>query len=79
MSTPSPGDTATATVPATLVVPTRDRPELVLSLLRSVLDGTVVPEEILVVDQSSTCDGRVEALARGARTRIAHVHQSRRG
>ena len=52
MTAPTSAAPARAVVPATLVVPTSDRPELVLSLLRSVLDGTVVPAEIVVVDQS---------------------------
>jgi glycosyltransferase involved in cell wall biosynthesis len=37
-----------------LIVSTRNRPELVWDVVRSVLDGEMLPTELLVVDQSDT-------------------------
>lgn len=38
--------------PVSLVVPTRDRPDMVAAVVASVLAGDVVPDELLVADQS---------------------------
>ena len=60
--------------PATLVIPTRDRPTLVEGAIRSVLAGSVVPDEIVIVDQSPACAGAIEAIAATSDTSIRHVH-----
>ena len=65
--------------PATLIIPTRDRPGLLAASLRSVLDAELVPDEILVVDQSTTCDGTVERQAAAADHPIRHIHESSAG
>jgi GT2 family glycosyltransferase len=45
---------STGTPTTSLIVSTRNRPELVWDVVRSVLDGETVPTELLVVDQSDT-------------------------
>ncbi len=70
------------TADASLVVPTRNRPSLVVDAVRSVLAGTLVPAEILVIDQSdpaalaATRDRLtgLRELAAGARTGAAVRH-----
>jgi GT2 family glycosyltransferase len=62
--------------PATLIIPTRNRPELLVTALRSVLGAELVPDEILVVDQSAACDGAVERLAAREGRAIRHEHDS---
>jgi GT2 family glycosyltransferase len=63
----------------TLIVPTLERPELLLDLLRSVAAGQDRPDEIVVIDQSARCTGDVEALAASTGLVIAHVHAPFRG
>ena len=43
---------ANPTAPITVVIPTYNRPKTLLNTLRSYLSGNMVPEEIVVVDQS---------------------------
>src|SRR3954452_6358492 len=45
-----------------VVVATRDRPALLVDTARSILAGSHVPEEIVVVDQSRRLDEGVQAL-----------------
>lgn len=46
-----------------VVIATRGRPALVLDTVRSILAGTHVPEEIVIVDQSPSVDHALGALA----------------
>jgi Glycosyl transferase family 2 len=39
-------------LPASLIIPTRNRPGMIVEAIRSVLDGDALPSEIVVVDQS---------------------------
>ena len=48
-----------------IVIATRDRPALVVDTVRSILAGTHVPEEIVVVDQSSHVDAGLGTLVDG--------------
>lgn len=50
--------------PATLVIPSRNRGEMLVETVRSVLEGDAVPAEILVVDQSEAPNRMLQALAR---------------
>ena len=49
---------------ASVVIATRDNPELVVDAVESILAGTVVPDELIVVDQSDPVAPEVWALAR---------------
>jgi GT2 family glycosyltransferase len=42
----------------TAIVPTKDRPALLAETVRALLAQTVVPDELIVVDQSASDDGR---------------------
>jgi GT2 family glycosyltransferase len=48
----------------TVVIATKDNPGYVVDAVESVLRGTVVPDQLIVVDQSAPLDPRVAALAR---------------
>ncbi len=65
--------------PATLVIPTVDRPDLLAGALASALASEPPLDEILVVDQSAACDGRVERLAEASGHPVRHVHATVRG
>jgi GT2 family glycosyltransferase len=43
---------------ASVVVPTKDRPALLAETVRALLAQTVVPDELIVIDQSATDEGR---------------------
>jgi GT2 family glycosyltransferase len=58
----------------TVIVPTLDRPELLIDLLHSIAAGDDQPDEVLVIDQSARCSGAVEALAVATGLAIEHVH-----
>jgi GT2 family glycosyltransferase len=65
--------TAPPLPPASLVLCTRNRPELLADTLRSILEGEEVPAEIVVVDQSDVpCAGLAE-MAGGHPCEIRHV------
>ena len=48
--------------PCSIVIATRDRPALLVDTVRSILAGTHVPEEIVIVDQSRRIDATVGTL-----------------
>ena len=59
--------------PVSLVLCTRNRPELLADTLRSILAGEEVPAEIVVIDQSDVpCDGLAE-MRGGRPCEIRHV------
>jgi len=62
--------------PVSIVIPTRDRPELLRQTVQSVLDGDSLPAEIVVVDQSS---GPRAALPAGESVEIRRLELSSRG
>jgi GT2 family glycosyltransferase len=57
-----------------LIIPSRDRPRLLLDTVRSVLAGAVLPAEIVVVDQSATPSREVSAF-----DRVVYVHSQSAG
>jgi GT2 family glycosyltransferase len=63
-------------VTVSAVLPTKNRAVLLAETVRALLAQTVVPEEIVIVDQSATDDGRarVRALVAGATPRPGLVH-----
>src|SRR5689334_9369512 len=62
--------------PASLIIATRNRPELLLDTIRSVLGDATVPAEIVVVDQSEAFHADVARLEVPAGTRLEYVHSS---
>ena len=50
------------------VIPTKNRPALLAETVRALLAQTIVPDEVVVVDQSATDEGRraVTALVQAA-------------
>jgi GT2 family glycosyltransferase len=59
--------------PASLVLCTRNRPELLRDTVRSILDGDEVPAELVVLDQSDAPVPGLPALAGGRPCEVRHV------
>jgi GT2 family glycosyltransferase len=62
-------------VPATVLICSRDRPALLLDTVRSVLEGTELPNEVLVVDQSVVENTELAGMGhvRGCDVRYLHT------
>ena len=67
-----------ASTPATLIVCTRDRPEFLSRVVRSILDGHEVPDELLILDQSVE-PHPVLATFVTPRTAFRYVHSATSG
>jgi O-antigen biosynthesis protein len=68
------------TVPVSLVVPTVDRPAALARCLDAVLEGDVLPAELVVVDQGGLDDtASVVAACRRPGVAVRHVRAERRG
>jgi glycosyltransferase involved in cell wall biosynthesis len=67
--------------PITVAISTRNRPGFVERCLHSVLDGSTLPAEIVVVDQSDDTRTRavVERSGAGDDTRLVYAHDNDRG
>lgn len=65
-------------LPATILICSRERPDMLRATVESVLAGTRVPRELLVVDQSSQADERLARLGavRGCIVRYLHSDSS---
>jgi GT2 family glycosyltransferase len=61
------------TLGVTVVVCTRDRPELVRATVRSILDGSEIPQELIVVDQSIGPRQDLEPLAAETGCAVRHL------
>ena len=53
---------ARPTLPATVIIPSRDRPELLVDTVESILAGDDLPSEIVIVDQSATDSARLSKM-----------------
>ena len=63
----------------TLVICTRERPRLVAETIQSIVSGTALPSEIMVIDQSSQRNDALSAMARSQDCRIRYIHAAGRG
>ncbi len=70
------GGSPEALPPSTLVIPTRNRPSLLLAFVESILRGAEVPSEILIVDQSDDPGPPVELDGRRCVVRHLFVRSS---
>jgi GT2 family glycosyltransferase len=73
------GDTRTPTVlPASLIICSRNRSDMLRDTLRSVLSGRAIPAEVLVIDQSDIPNPEVEVLSRprGCTLRYVWTHEA---
>lgn len=59
--------------PASVIIPSRNRGELLLETVESVLAGDAVPDEIIVVDQSDKPNFALERLSRSSNRTIRYV------
>lgn len=71
--------TPAALPPASLVIPSRNRGEMLVETVRSVLRGDEVPAEIVVVDQSDVPNRMLEELARDHEGRVRYLWGRNRG
>jgi GT2 family glycosyltransferase len=58
---------------ASVIICTRNRPRLLRETIASILEGSLLPEEVVVVDQSATPDAGVTDLDAGRLTEIRYV------
>jgi GT2 family glycosyltransferase len=65
-------------VATSVVITTRGRPDMVRDAVESVLAGELVPDEIVVVDQSDVPNFELEALTPPS-CAVRYIHSSRRG
>ena len=63
-------------LPVSIVIPTRDRPELLRDTVQSILDGDDLPAQLVVADQSS---GPRQALPSSEHVQIRHLELSSAG
>ena len=63
----------------TVVVCTRDRPALVRTAVKSILEARGVPQELVVVDQSERMTDDLEPLAAGSECVVRHLRLSETG
>jgi GT2 family glycosyltransferase len=59
---------------ASVIICTRNRPRLLRETIASILEGSLVPDEVVVVDQSAKPDAGVTDLATGRLSEIRYVH-----
>ena len=69
----------TVRVPATVVIPTRNRPSLLAECLRGVMAGDVVPVCVLVIDQSDGADDADRAVTSLGQPSVLRVTDPGRG
>lgn len=62
------------TLPASVIVPTRGRPKLIVECVQSILGGDLLPRELVVVDQSTAENSALAELGtvRGCAVRYRH-------
>jgi GT2 family glycosyltransferase len=70
---------ALAPLDATVLVCSRDRPAFLLDAVQSVLAGERVPAELLVVDQSSVGNARIEGIGNVLGCNVRYLHSATRG
>ena len=68
-----------ASLVATVLVCSRDRPAFLLDAVESVLAGARVPSELLVVDQSSIRNAQVEGIGSVQGCTVRYLHSPTRG
>lgn len=64
--------TATGLPPSSLIICSRNRPELLWDTVESIFNGLEVPDEIIVIDQSDLPDGNLAALSTERRSKIRY-------
>lgn len=66
-------------VPASLIVASRNRREMLRETVQTILDGTALPAELIIVDQSDDCDDRLAATRAPRGVRVRYVFTPDRG
>jgi GT2 family glycosyltransferase len=67
--------------PSCFIIATRNRPDLLLATVQSLLEQTVLPEELCIIDSSDETPtrARIEELCAQAGLRLDYVHPAARG
>ena len=65
--------------PATVIISTRNRPELISDAVRSILAGDSLPAELIVIDQSDTRHPGLDRIEVKERTEFRYVWTRERG
>lgn len=75
-----PGVPARGSRPSTsLIISSRGRPAFLSDVVDSILAGEETPDEIVLIDQSTTVQSRLEAMSREAGSRVRYLWQPDRG
>jgi len=65
--------------PTSLIICSRNRPQLLLETVESVLQGDEVPTELIIIDQSDAAYAQLAALATERACEIRYLHTHSRG
>ena len=74
MSAPAPRVLA-----ASVIVPTRGRPKMIVECVESILAGNEVPRELIVIDQSETENGALAGMGTVRGCTVRYRQSSSRG
>lgn len=66
-------------VPASVIVSTRNRPDMLRDVIESVVGGDTIPEELVVVDQSAEANSEIERLQTSNGCRLIYVWSRSQG
>mgnify|MGYP001338143396 CR=1 FL=1 len=72
-------DAASALPPSSLIIASRDRPDLLMETVQSVLQGEEVPAELVIVDQSDVIHPQLPAFVSSRNCPIHYVWTDSRG
>lgn len=65
--------------PVSVIIPTRERPEMLFDAVMSILEGNEVPDEIVIVDQSRNAHPTLAALKPSQKCKLHYLHSESRG
>lgn len=65
--------------PVSVIIPTRERPEMLYDAVISILEGNEVPDEIIVVDQSINAHPTLATFKSERNCKLRYLHSKSRG
>lgn len=71
--------TSVPILPASVIVCSRDRAEMLREAVESILGGGALPAELIVVDQSARPDAQLASLVSPADCRLRYIHHEDKG
>src|ERR1043165_65697 len=65
--------------PTSVIIPTRERPEMLYDAVLSILEGNEVPDEIVIVDQSRNAHPTLATFQPSRNCKLRYLHSETRG